>query len=59
MHLSSVENSNSWLEYGPVMPGLECQNVQLTWVTEAEVEGNIRSKHVSGHLKNSLSLKFK
>ena len=59
MHLSSIEKSNSWIEYGSVMPGLGCQNVQLAWVTEAEVEGNRRSKHVSRHLKNSLSLKFK
>lgn len=57
--MSSIESSNSWIEYGSVMPGCGLQNRQLTGVTYAEAEENIRSKHVCGHLQNSLILKFK
>lgn len=49
MHLHSTENSNSWIKYGSVMPGLGPQNIQLTGVTYAEAEGSVRSKPVSGH----------
>lgn len=59
VHLSSIANNNSWIKYASVMSGLGLQNLQLTWVAYVEAEGNIGSKHVSWHLKNSFSLKFK
>lgn len=41
MHLSFIENSNSWVEYALVMPWLGLQNSQLAWVICVEAEGNI------------------